>query len=115
MTDYTDVPQANVLYGESERTQMAVSNIDAGATLVSFTIGAPPVPMGLQPKSPTGPTGPTAQQVIITLGQPASDQLMADLRQWLVDRQTTINNQLAALEVTNPPDPPGPPPAARKT
>jgi hypothetical protein len=107
VTEYTNIPQANALYSESERNQLAVSNIDAGATLTSFVISAPPTQLALIP--PVAGTAP-AQQVTITLGEPASDQLMADLRQWLVDRQTAINDQLAALEVTDPPAPPGPPP-----
>jgi hypothetical protein len=110
MTEYSDVPQANALYSESERNQLAVSNIDAGASLISFVIGAPQMLTTIQPV--VGTTMP-AQQVTITLGEPASDQLMADLRQWLVDRQSAINDQLAALEVTNPPAPPGPSTAKR--
>jgi hypothetical protein len=104
MTEYTDLPRASVLYGESERTQLAISNIDAGAPMTSFVIGAPNV-MGLQAVSPTGTTVmPTA--VNITLEAPPSTQLMADLRAWLVQRQSDINAQLAALAVVNPPAPP---------
>jgi hypothetical protein len=105
MTEYTDVPQANLLYSESERVQLAISNIDAGASLTSFVIGVPPASLGPQPISPTGATiVPTA--VTIWLDAPASDQMMTDLRAWLVQRQGEINDQLAALEVINPPAPP---------
>lgn len=102
MTDYSDVPQVNVLHSENERTQAAISNIDGGGTLTTFTVGAPPPPMGLQPTPPTGAvTVPMA--VMITLDTPASDQLMTDLRAWLVARQTSLEQQLADLGVTNPP------------
>src|SRR5215469_13224075 len=102
MTNYADVPQAHLLYSELERTQMAVSNLDGGGTLISFSVGAPPTPMGLQPIPPTG-TGTVAQQVMITLDTPPSDQLMTDLRAWLVQRQTDLSNQLANLGVPDAP------------
>jgi len=102
MTEYSDVPQVNVLHGENERTQVAISNIEAGGTLVSFTVGSPPTPMGIQPTPPVG--GATMlMPVMITLDQPASDQLMSDLKDWLVQRQAYLEQQLADLGVVNPP------------
>jgi hypothetical protein len=104
MTDYSDVPQVTVLHSENERVQLAISNIDGGATLTMFSIGAPPQSMGLQPQSPTGMVAaPIPLSVTITLDAPASDQLMADIRTWLVDRQANLESQLAGLGVTNPP------------
>jgi hypothetical protein len=106
MTEYIDVPQVNLLYSESERVQLAISNIDAGASLTSFVIGVPPAPIGPVPMSPIGSATVVPTAVTISLDAPASDQMMTDLRAWLVQRQNDINDQLAALEVTNPPAPP---------
>ena len=104
MVDYNDVPQANTLYGESERTQQAVANMDAGATLVSFTIGGMPTSgSNIMPGVP----------ITIVVDEPPSDALMADIRAWLVQRQDNINTQLGNLDVTNTPDPIGPPPAKK--
>jgi len=109
MTNYSDVPQANLLYGELERTQMAISNINGGGTLVSFVVSAPPVSMGLTAPPVAGPPT-TSQAVTITLDTPASAQLMTDLTAWLTQRCTDLSNQLAALGV---PDAPSTPPASR--
>lgn len=114
MTDYSDLPQTQVIYAEQERTIQAVANIDGGATLTSFVIGQTPPPTGLQPMSPTGGLLNTpSMAVTITLDAPASDQLMSDLRAWLVQRSNNLNTQLTDLGVTNPPTPPGPPPSRR--
>jgi hypothetical protein len=109
MTNYADVPQTNVLYGELERTQQALSNINAGAALYSFVVGAPPTPTGLQPVSPTA-APPQAMPVTITLDVPPSAALMSDLTAWLTQRVTDLSNQLAALGV---PDAPSTPPARK--
>lgn len=103
MTEYTDIPQVNVLYGECERTQQAVDNIDKGGTLTNFTIGSPPQPMGVQPTPPVGGMTTPSTPVTITLDTPASDQLITDLRAWLVARQANLEQQLADLGVTSPP------------
>jgi len=110
MTDYTDVPQVGTLYAESERTQAAVANIDAGSSLASFTIGAPPPP-DTPPVVPGGPVMPI--QITLDTSNPPSAALMADIRAYLVARQASLNEQLAALQVTNTPDPIGPPPTKR--
>jgi hypothetical protein len=107
VTEYTDLPRANMLYGESERTQAAVSNLDGGGGLLNFTVGPPPAPTNQPP--PVVPTITTGVSVTITLERPASDALLADLRAWLVQRQAAINEELATLEINNPPPPPGPP------
>jgi len=111
MTDYTDLPTTNMIYGEQERTIQAVANLDAGGTLTSFVIGSPPAPMGLQP---VGTVAIPSMPVTVTLDVPASDTLMTDLRAWLVQRSNSLNDQLISLGVTNPPTPPGPPPSQRK-
>jgi hypothetical protein len=103
MTDYSDVPQINMLYSELERTQLAISNINAGATLVSFVIGMPTPTAGLTIIVPIAPTTPPPQQVTITLDAPASDPLMSDLVAWLTGRQDDLAAQLAALGVPNAP------------
>jgi hypothetical protein len=112
MTDYTDVPKANQLYAESERTQAAVTNIDNGGVLSSFTIGSPPPPplTDAPPPVATAPLMP----IMITpdVSSPPSAALMADIRAYLVTRQDDLNNQLAALEVSNTP-PPIPPPGRK--
>ena len=99
MTNYADVPQANALHNETEHTKAAISNIDAGGTLVSFTIGMPPQ-RGTQaaPQPLVGTMMPMG--ATITLDIPASDQLMADLREWLVTRQANLEYRLANLGVT---------------
>jgi hypothetical protein len=111
MTEYTDLPTASVLYSESERNQVAVDNIDAGGMLTMFIIGAPPPAMTMQvPGLVTAPAPPPMPvQITIDPNSPPSAAFMADLRAWLVTRQDDLNNQLAALEVTNTPAPIGPP------
>jgi hypothetical protein len=99
MTDYTDVPRVTTLHGENERTQSAINNLDAGGALANFTIIPPAPSTGLIPPQP----GPMLSPVTITLEQPASDQLLADLRAWLVARQQRIEAELESLGVTNPP------------
>lgn len=100
MTDYNSVPDVSSLYAENERVNQAIANIDAGATATQFTIGMPPV------TAPASGETPLALQVPINIYIPPpgpGDQLMRDLRAWLVTRSTDLMNQLAALGVTDAP------------
>jgi hypothetical protein len=96
MTDYSDIPQVNALYQEQQQVQQAITLIDMGGTLSNFIIVPPPY-------DPDNPTSTTLMGVSITLNKPAVPDTMVSIREQLVIRDNDIDDQLAALGVTNPP------------
>jgi hypothetical protein len=75
MTEYSDVPQVNALYQESENVNTAIAMIDAGGTMTNFTVG-PARPPEIAPApgpAPSGATGAGPQGPIAgpgPIGQP---------------------------------------------
>jgi hypothetical protein len=105
MTDYTDVPQASGLHQNRQSVTYAIGLIDSGGLIFSFTVG--PQPTAGVPVTNVGGS------VNITVPN-ASAELMTAARDWLVQEQANLDNQLAALGVTNPPPQNTSTPPARK-
>jgi hypothetical protein len=97
MTEYSNVPQVNALYQESQVVANAIRLIDQGGTLASFTISPPPNNMGVPP------TGGMMMAVSISTTSPSSPALMSEIRKSLVDREGEIAKQLEDLGVTAQP------------
>ena len=110
MTNYTDVPQVNMLYQEQQQVQMGIAHIDNGGTLTAFTI-APPPPPPYDPANPT-PAGVMMQMDvrIINIGTVAPET-MAALRAQLVERDSEITQSLTDLGVGPQPPPITDPPS----
>lgn len=95
MTEYSDVPQVNTLYQESQQVDAAIALIDAGGTVGNFMVRPPP---------PTEEPAPVMMGISITVPPgPPNEPLMADLRVLLVERQNAILAEMAALGVTATP------------
>jgi hypothetical protein len=96
MTEYSNVPQVNALYQESQVVANAIRLIDQGGTLASFTISPPPNQGG-------PPAGGMMMAVSISTTSPSSPALMSEIRKSLVDREGEIAKQLEDLGVTAQP------------
>lgn len=106
MTGYSDILRANQLYLEQQTVQQGIDLIDAGGSLMSFTIGPPPPP----PYNPGDPAAPMFMSVAITsLGTVSPDEVMASIRTQLVERESEIIAELVALGIVDMPVR-GPPP-----
>jgi hypothetical protein len=99
MTSYSDVPAVNALYAERENVTNAITSIDGGGTLASFTIGPPPPDPERDAMSMAGGLMVAVQ----TGGEPMDPATQAALRGWCVQRQAAIDAELAALGVTGAP------------
>lgn len=97
MTEYNDVPTANALYVERQKVESAISLIDSGGDMSNFTISQPPSPPG------GGPLPSSIPPTQIYIPPPTPQEVADVVRAWLVQRQTDLDTQLAALGVTNPP------------
>src|SRR3954470_123251 len=91
MTDYSDLPQVNTLYLESQNVANAISLIDNGGRLSNFTIS---------PAPNQEPTGMMMMSVSITTTNPTSPSLLSEIRKALVDREAEIAQQMEELGVT---------------
>ena len=91
MTDYSDIPQANVLHAEQERVTAAIQMLDTGGTLANLTI-MPGPQQGTMVMMPSQ---------ISTQGSPVPPETLANVRAWLVQRSSDIADELTALGVTN--------------
>jgi hypothetical protein len=97
MTEYTNVPQANLLINEQQQVRRAISIIDEGGTLTSVTVAPLPPTPGLPPS-------PNAVNAIgIQLPDISPPETMAAVRARLVERDDAITQQLADLGVTSSP------------
>lgn len=96
MTQYTDVPEVNNLYNERQQVDAAIAMFDSGGNMTHFTVEQAPPPEGTTLLT-------TAPPVRIVIPPPTPPDTVANIRAWLVQRQTDIDNQLAALGVVNPP------------
>jgi len=95
MVAYTDVPAVNALYMEQEVVTSAITMIDAGGKVTSFTISpVPPDPEMLA----TMPAMPA--MIAIPDAQP---ELIDQARAALVIRQNEIVAELTALGITEGP------------
>ena len=99
MTDYTDVPAANVLHAESQQIVSAIANLDAGGTIINMMIGPPPY----TPPDPGSPPVPMLMSVSIFVPPPVDPALTAQLRSWMDQRLLDISAELTALGVSVPP------------
>lgn len=103
MTEYIDVPAANALHAESQQIILAISNIDAGGTVVSMTI-APPPPVIPEPGDPGAPPPvPMLMSVNVAVPPPVDPALTAQIRSWMDQRLLTISDEMTALGVVVPP------------
>lgn len=93
MTDYTKVPEANALYQQREVVTNAVAMLDAGGSVSSLSI-AP---------APDTPPGPGIMSSAIAVPAPTPPDLVAEVRAWLIERESELDAELAALGITNPP------------
>ena len=92
MTQYTDLPQVQALYDESQRVTLAIEQLDAGADVAALTIGPPPA---------TGPDpAPASGNVTIILPSPSPPDIVAQAKNWLRQREKDIARELEALGVT---------------
>jgi len=97
MTEYSDIPQVNMLHAECEKVDAALKMIDdQTGTMTAFTIGPLPLPPGMIP---------TVMQmaVQILLPNPAQQSTMTEIRAQLVTYQQSLLDQLTQLGVTSPP------------
>jgi len=93
MTEYSDIPQANILYTETQKVDQALKMIDdASGTLTAFTIG---------PKQGTVPV--VLVPIQIHLPDEAQASTMTEIRAQLVTYQQSLLDQLAALDITSTP------------
>src|SRR5215469_3924367 len=105
MSDYSDVPQINTLFSENERVNEAIAVLNSGiGQLVTFTVSIPP---DKQTDPITVPNGPVQ---IIVYPPDTDPSTVTALLNLLNTKSSDIQNQLAALGVTNP----TPPPTAHK-
>jgi hypothetical protein len=101
MTEYSDLAQVQKLYAEQQQVEAAIGIIDAGGTLTSYVVTAPPPP----PYDPDSDTPPVMPQppVSITVTGEVAPELMAALRAQLITRSNAISDELAALGVADAP------------
>jgi hypothetical protein len=95
MTDYSDIPQVNALYQEQEQVQSAIDYLTNGGGITMMTVSPPPAIAGISPMMQM------AVNIQLALPNPQSliDQALSTLQQ----RQSDINDQLTALDITNTP------------
>ena len=91
-------PTINALHLESQQVAQAIANLDAGGRVGSMTI-MPPAPTPPPPGTPTM----MMMAVNVTVPGPNDPVLLADVRAWLVQRQSDIAAELTTLGVTVPP------------
>jgi hypothetical protein len=96
MTDYTDVPAVNDLYNQRQLVDAAITMLDNGGNMTFFTIEQASPPEGVTPTTTTAPAR-------VTMPPPTPPNTVATIRAWLIQRQSDIDSQLAALGVVNPP------------
>jgi hypothetical protein len=99
MTEYSNLPDASTLYQQREAVTNAITMLDGGGSVSSMNFApAPP-----DPEAPM-PTVPSMFFIsAVTLPPPTSPEAVAAVRGMLVERQATIDAELAMLGVTNPP------------
>src|SRR5215472_1000234 len=105
MSDYDDIPKINTLRAEQQLVQQALANLDAGGTMSAFSIGSLPVAMAPLP-APGGPPPPPMMAVNIMVTEAMPPNVINQVQHWLQDQMKRINDELAALGVTNTPAPP---------
>jgi hypothetical protein len=96
MVDISQIPTANQLINELATIAGAIANIDATPTpgsITSFVIGAPPPPPG------GGPSDLMPRQVDSRY-MTAPPPMYAAIKEFLMQRQTDINAQLASMGIT---------------
>src|SRR5262245_41822225 len=96
MTDYSDIPQANSLYNEIEKCNLAIQMIDSGkGTLTAFTVG--PIQTAPPPPGTAGVPGVNYSPVQIQLSEPASAETMTQIRAQLVSYQQSCVDKLTEM------------------
>lgn len=108
MSEYSDLPQINILYQEREIVTNGIAIIDDGGNLTNITL----MPAST---SASAPQTPMIMPAMISLPPPTPADTLANIRAWLVQRQADIDAELAALDVTNPPAPAAAQAPAKKT
>lgn len=103
MTDYTDLPQVNLLHQNREQVTSAINIMNSGGTMSQMTI------------TPLSVIGTVVSYTPIQIVCPdPTPELLTAVTNWLVQRQATIDAQLAALGVENtPPQNPATPVGSR--
>lgn len=96
MTEYSDVPEVNNLYSERQLVDAAITVLDGGGNMTSFAVEQAPPQPGAVLTSAMPP-------IRVVMPPPTPPDTVANLRAWLVQRQSDIDAQLAALGVVNPP------------
>ena len=96
MTEFTDVPTINDLYNQRQLVDGAIAMLDNGGNMTFFTIEQALPPQGVTPITTTAPAR-------VTMPPPTPPDTVTNIRVWLVQRQSDIDSQLAALGVVNPP------------
>lgn len=92
MTEYSDIPDVSILYQQREVVTQAIAGLDAGGNITNLTIGV---------EDQSGAM--TQMPVSVQVPPPTPANVLADVREWLVARQADLDDQLAALGVTNSP------------
>jgi len=98
MTAYSDVPQINALYQQRELITRAIAMLDDGGSMTNMTI------------RPRPDESMTMMSVMIAIPPPTPPDTVANIRAVLVTMQSDIDSQLAALGVTDAPEPAPPDP-----
>jgi hypothetical protein len=99
MTDYTDIPDANMLHQQREVVTNAIAVLDDGGSLSYMSVAPRPLEPGEAP-----PMGPMMMGTQVQLPPPTPPTTVAAVRDWLVQRQADLDAQLAAMGITNPPE-----------
>jgi hypothetical protein len=98
MAEYTDVPDINTLYIENEQVNTAIGLLQGTGTMLFFTIGETPA---------SGSTPQMWMGTRINSYPPAIDAtLTQSILNYLTQKSSDIQTQLANLGVVNPAPPP---------
>lgn len=99
MTEYSDIPQVNALYLESQDIEKAVGYLDNSGGMTFFTVSPGPPPDPVEGELPV----PAGVPVRINVAGPNSPSLITELRASLVAREQAIASELATYGVTYAP------------
>jgi len=95
MTAYSDIPAANALYQEQQQVQAAIDYLNNEGAIVWMSISPPPPVAGISPMN--------QMTVSIALSPPNPAALVDQALVALQARADAINQELLALDVTDPP------------
>lgn len=95
MTDYNDIPEAHGLAQQRETVVSAMDMLDNGGFLSSLTVAPEPAAPGAAPT--------TAMPAMVAMQPPTPQNVVAMITNVLREQLRTIDDQLAALGVSELP------------